>query len=47
MENEDDSDTNRSWSPWNSPREYEKETEGTGNPRKNRDYPDYSSPGIE
>ena len=39
MEYNEDSDTNGSWSSRNGPQEFEKETGGIGDQRKNFDHP--------
>ena len=43
MEYEVDNDTNYNESFWNSHQNPGKETEGTGNQRKNQDHPDHSA----
>ena len=38
-----DDDTYRSWCGWKDPHGLGKETGGTGDQRKNQDYPDYNT----
>ena len=47
VEDEHDSDTNRSWCTWKHAKRFGEKTGGTGNQKENRDYPDYRIAKIE